>query len=130
MSDTAMSATSPPSMPEGSTSEVGHIPVSVFLITLNEAAHIELCWRVLPGRTRSLSLIRVLQTARQTSARGWACSGTIRNGWLSAQKAAALARCRHSWCLNIDGDEIVPPELAAELQSWVGSNEISALESR
>ena len=59
MSDTAMSATSPPSMPEGSTSEVGHIPVSVFLITLNEAAHIERVLESVSWADEVLSLIHI-----------------------------------------------------------------------
>ena len=50
--------------------------------------------------------------------------------WLgySAQKAAALKRCRNDWCLNVDGDEIVPVELARELQDWIIGNKVSAVE--
>ena len=50
--------------------------------------------------------------------------------WLgySAQKAAALAKCRNAWCLNIDGDEIVTTDLANELRDWSRHDGVSAVE--
>ena len=42
----------------------------------------------------------------------------IHNPWpgYGPQKRFAEERCRHLWLLNIDADEVVPPELAAEIR--------------
>ena len=104
-------------------------PISVFLITLNEVEHIE---QVLE-RVAWADEVVVLDSG--------STDGTVEickrvgvdlhhQDWLgySAQKAAALQRCRNDWCLNVDGDEIVSAELAKELQDWTASKEISAVE--
>ena len=57
------------------------VPISVFLITLNEAAHIEQVLSSVAWADEVIVLIRVLPMARQIFARGWVYSSTIRNGW-------------------------------------------------
>ena len=104
-------------------------PISVFLITLNEAAHIE---QVLESVAWADEVI-VLDSG-STDGTVEICErmgvDSHHQDWLgySAQKAAALQRCRNDWCLNVDGDEIVSAELAKELQDWTACKEVSAVE--
>ena len=104
-------------------------PISVFLITLNEAAHIE---QVLESVAWADEVI-VLDSG-STDGTVEICKrmgvGSYHQDWLgySAQKAAALQRCRNDWCLNVDGDEVVSAELARELQDWTADKEVSAVE--
>ena len=91
-------------------------PISVFLITLNEAAHIE---QVLSSVAWADEVI-VLDSGSTDGTTDICARMGVQlhhQQWLgySAQKAAALAKCRNTWCLNIDGDEIVSPDLDKDL---------------
>ena len=104
-------------------------PISVFLITLNEAAHIE---QVLSSVAWADEVI-VLDSGSTDGTTDICARMGVQlhhQQWLgySAQKAAALAKCRNIWCLNIDGDEIVSPDLATELLGWSRRDDISAVE--
>ena len=43
----------------------------------------------------------------------------IHNDWpgYGPQKRFAEEQCRHVWMLNLDADEVVPPDLAAEIRA-------------
>ena len=104
-------------------------PISVFLITLNEAAHIEqalesVAWADEVIVLDSGSTDGTIEICKRMGV------GSHHQDWLgySAQKAAALQRCRNDWCLNVDGDEVVSAELARELQDWTADKEVSAVE--
>lgn len=49
----------------------------------------------------------------------------VRKEWLGSgrQKRFAEDQCRHDWLLDLDADEIVTPELAAEIRRLFGSGE-------
>ena len=104
-------------------------PISVFLITLNEVAHIE---QVLESVAWADEVIVLDSGSTDGTVEIFKRMGvdSRHQDWLgySAQKAAALQRCRNDWCLNVDGDEIVSAELAKELQDLTASREISAVE--
>ena len=110
-------------------SHAADIPISVFLITLNEAAHIE---QVLSSVAWADEVI-VLDSGSTDGTTDICARMGVQlhhQEWLgySAQKAAALAKCRNAWCLNIDGDEIVTMDLANELRDWSRHDGVSAVE--
>jgi len=92
------------------------VPLSVFLITFNEAARLgrtldALAWAdeivvVDSGSTDATCEIARARGA-QVHHRDWDGYGQ--------QKAHAEALCRHDWVLNLDADEVVTPALAEEI---------------
>lgn len=92
------------------------VPVSVFLITRDEAARLPrtlaaLAWADQIVVVDSGSTDATLDIARAAGAevthRDWTGYGP--------QKVFAEAQCRHDWVLNVDADEVVTPALAAEI---------------
>jgi glycosyltransferase involved in cell wall biosynthesis len=101
-------------------SEAGPIPdLSIFIIARNEADRI--------GRTiaavRALSDDIVLVDSGSTDGTQALAVGlgvrVIHNDWpgYGPQKRFAEDQCRHRWLLNIDADEVVPADLAAEMRA-------------
>ena len=94
-------------------------PLSIFIIAQNEADRI--------GRTieaaRALSDdIVVVDSGSSDGTQALAESlgaRVIFNAWpgYGQQKRFAEEQCRHDWLLNLDADEVVPPDLAAEIAS-------------
>jgi len=94
----------------------GRLPVSVFLIARDEAARLPrtlaaLGWAdqvvvVDSGSTDATPEI-VRAAGAELHHRDWTGYGP--------QKAFAETLCRHDWMLNVDADEVVTPELAAEI---------------
>ena len=93
-------------------------PLSVTVITHNEADNIEACldsvaWadEVLVVDSRSSD-----DTVARARARG---ARVIVRDWpgYAAQKNFAAGEATHDWILSVDADERVTPELAAEIQS-------------
>jgi glycosyltransferase involved in cell wall biosynthesis len=93
-------------------------PVSVTIITLNEAEHIaaaidSVSWAdevivVDSGSTDgTLSIAR--ERGARTDTRAW-------TGWID-QKNYAATLARNDWILSLDADERVSPELAAEIRA-------------
>lgn len=92
-------------------------PVSVTIITRNEAAHIEACLASVQWADERLvidcgSTDETVALAQRAGAR------VLVNDWpgYGAQKNFAAEQARHDWILSIDADERVTPELAAEIQ--------------
>ena len=94
-------------------------PLSVFIITLNEAARIG---RVIEAvRDLSDDIVVVDSGSKdgtQDIARGLGAK-VIHNDWpgYGPQKRFAEAQCKQQWLLNLDADEVVPPELTAEIRA-------------
>lgn len=95
------------------------LPLSIFIIAQNEADRI--------GRTieaaRALSDdIVVVDSGSSDGTQALAESLGARvvfNAWpgYGQQKRFAEEQCRHDWLLNLDADEVVPPDLAAEISA-------------
>ncbi len=92
--------------------------VSVFLITRNEAVRLPptlaaVAWADQVVIIDSGSTDDTVQIARAAGAevhhRDWEGYGS--------QKAFAEGLCRNDWVLNVDADEVVTPELAAEIRA-------------
>ena len=107
------------------------IPVSVYIITLNEAANIGAC------------LDRLVEFDEVILVDSGSTDGTVElasqypnvkasfNEWpgFSAQKAHALDLCKNEWVLNVDADEIITDEYLEEVRKVVAENKVDALES-
>ncbi|HKV98586.1 MAG TPA: glycosyltransferase family 2 protein [Vicinamibacterales bacterium] len=93
-------------------------PVSVTVITRDEAANIEACLASVAWADEVLvvdcgSTDRTVEIARNTGAR------VIVKDWpgYGAQKNFAAAEAAHDWILSVDADERVTPELATEIRA-------------
>lgn len=98
------------------------LPLSVFIIARNEEARI--------GRTlaavRALADDIVVVDSGSTDATVAIAQGmgarVMFRAWegYGQQKRFAEEQCRHPWLLNVDADEVVTPELAAEIGALLG----------
>ncbi|WP_232629592.1 glycosyltransferase family 2 protein [Methylobacterium sp. Leaf118] len=94
------------------------VPVSCFLITLNEEDVIEACLASVAGLVDDIVVVdsgsrdRTCEIALRYGAR------VVQRSWqgFGPQKRAAEAECVHDWVLNLDADEVVTPELAEEIR--------------
>jgi len=100
------------------------IPLSVAIITKNEAAN-------LPGCLQSIAFARQIVVVDSGSddgtleiARGFGCE-VFSEPWkgFGAQKQAAIDRCREPWVLVLDADERIPPETQAAIRSVIAAGE-------
>jgi glycosyltransferase involved in cell wall biosynthesis len=106
---------------------VSRVPVSVTVITLNEAANIEAClasvaWADDVVVIDSGSTDATVDLARARGAR------VIQRDWpgYSAQKNFAATEARYDWILSVDADERVTPELAGEIQTVISNGPAAA----
>ncbi|MGF1445658.1 MAG: glycosyltransferase family 2 protein [Pikeienuella sp.] len=99
------------------------LPVSAFLITLDEAerlpraiASLDFCDEIVVVDSGSRDGTQ--EIARAAGAR------VVHRDWegYGPQKAHAERLCRNDWVLNIDADEWVTPQLAAELKTLFAEN--------
>lgn len=94
------------------------LPVSCFLITLDEEEVIEACLASVAGWVDDIVVVdsgsrdRTCEIAARYGAR------IVRRSWqgFGPQKRAAELECAHDWLLNLDADEVVTPELADEIR--------------
>ena len=92
-------------------------PVSAYIRTLNEARMIA---EVVTAARRVADDVVVIDSGSSDETRSLAESAgarVVEQPWLGngRQKRAAEDACRHDWLLDLDADEIVTPELAAEI---------------
>lgn len=107
---------------------MNHTPISVFIITLNEAKYLQ---QVLAPLKKFDEVVLVdsgstddtLEIAHQTGAK------VIHQDWLGfvKQKQFAMQQCRNEWVLNLDGDEVVSDSFVEKLQSVVNSQQYDAI---
>jgi glycosyltransferase involved in cell wall biosynthesis len=92
-------------------------PVTVTVITLNEAAHIEACLASVAWADEVLVVDSgsTDDTVRLATGAG---ARVLLHEWpgYAAQKNWAAGQAAHDWILSIDADERVTPELAAEIR--------------
>ncbi|HYW92095.1 MAG TPA: glycosyltransferase family 2 protein [Gammaproteobacteria bacterium] len=93
------------------------LPVSLVVITYNEAANIGRCLDSVPFAAEKLvvdcgSADATVDIARERGAR------VVHQDWLGfgPQRNFATTQCSHEWILALDADEYLSPELAAEME--------------
>lgn len=107
------------------------IPVSVYIITLNEQRTIGKCLSRLI-RFDEVILVDCGSSDRTVEiAAGFENVRTVYKEWtnFAEQKSYAMSLCSNEWVLNVDADEIVTDEYIQEVETIVTENIIDALES-
>lgn len=98
-------------------------PISVFIVTLNEAENIE---RVLRSVDFADEVIVVDSGSTDNTVALAEALGAkvVFNEWpgYAKQKQFAMQLCKHDWVLNLDADEEVTPELARQYQSLINQD--------
>lgn len=100
------------------------LPLSVFIITKNEGDRVGRAIRSVQGLSDDIVVVDsgstddTMQVAEALGAR------VSFNPWkgYGPQKCHAETLCDHPWLLNLDADEAVTPELAAEIRALFGQS--------
>lgn len=107
------------------------IPVSVFIVTLNEAQYIaqaiqsvSCCDEVIVVDSGSIDGTQAIAQSLGAT--------VIHRNWdgYSKQKQFALEQCRNEWVLNLDGDEVMAPEALEELHNIIIEGKYSSYRLR
>ncbi len=107
------------------------IPVSVYMITLNEEANIAAALDHLQ-RFDEVVIVDSGSSDRTVEiAGGYPNARVSYHPWsgFAAQKSHALSLCRNEWVLNLDADEIPSDEFIDAACETVAANSVDALES-
>lgn len=101
------------------------LPVSVFIIAQNEADRIGDVIRAVRDLTDDLIVVDSGSTDGTQAIAEELGARVIHNAWpgYGPQKRFAEDHCRHDWLLNLDADEVVPANLAAELRAVFAKGE-------
>jgi len=116
----------------GARAMAAKIPVSVYMITLNEEKNIGSALGCMAdfdevivvdgGSTdRTVEIAASHANVRLSTQREW-------RGF-AAQKTHAMSLCRNEWVLNVDADETLTREYIEQVRKVVSSDEVDALES-
>lgn len=102
--------------------------ISVFFITLNEASTIRAAIEAVQALDEIIvvdsgSTDGTVEIARELGAK------VVHQDWLgfAKQKAYALSLCRHQWCFNLDGDEVISQEALTEIRTLIEVRDIDAI---
>lgn len=100
-------------------------PLSIFLIMRNEADRLEKTLRAIRDLTDDLVIVDSGSTDGSVALAESLGARVVFNEWpgYGPQKRFAEAQCRHSWLLNLDADEWVPPRLAAEIRALLAAGD-------
>ena len=95
------------------------LPLSIFIIARNEADRIGATIRAVRHLTDDLVVVDSGSTDGTPTIAEALGARVIHNPWpgYGPQKRFAEDQCRHPWLLNLDADEVVPPDLAAEIRA-------------
>ena len=104
------------------------VPISVFIVTLNEAEHIA---EVLASASQFDEIVLVDSGSKDGTVEIAERAGAkvFHQDWLgfAKQKQHAMSLCKNDWVFNLDGDEVLPPELAKAIQDKVNDGRADAL---
>lgn len=109
-------------------SQTSYPPISVFIITLNEAAHLDevLC------SVRGVDEIVVVDSGSTDATLDIASkhgARIIHNDWpgYPQQKAFAISQCSHNWIINLDGDEVMPAGGLERIRERIAKGDINGI---
>ncbi|MGE8561424.1 MAG: glycosyltransferase family 2 protein [Acinetobacter sp.] len=105
------------------------IPCSVYIVTLNCGAWLEDTLNSVADFAEVIILDSGSTDNTYAIAQSFANTRISHQDWqgYAAQKSLALAQCQHDWVLNLDGDEVLSPELKNEIEQTIQANQIDAL---
>jgi glycosyltransferase involved in cell wall biosynthesis len=108
------------------------LPVSVYVITLNEAANLRRLLPQLAGFSEVVIVDSGSNDGTQDVARSFANVKLFHRDWsgFSDQKNYALSLCAQEWVLNLDADEELTDDYLAELRGVLKSGAYDALRTR
>jgi glycosyltransferase involved in cell wall biosynthesis len=101
------------------------LPISCFIIALNEADRIGATIRSVRHWVDEVIVVDSGSTDGTIALAEAEGARVIHNAWpgFGQQKRFAEDQCRNSWLLNLDADEVVTPELAAEIEALFRAGE-------
>jgi glycosyltransferase involved in cell wall biosynthesis len=101
------------------------LPISLAIISLNEAARLEKCFRSAEGLVREIVLVDSGSSDATVTLAEAAGARVIHQPWLGhrAQKQVALDHCGEPWVLMLDCDEELSEELKASIRSFFSSGD-------
>lgn len=104
------------------------LPLSIFLITRNEADRIGPTLAALSSLSDDIVVVDSGSTDDTVAIARAAGARVIHHDWpgYGPQKRFAEEQCRHPWLLNLDADERMPPDLATEIRALFSSGEPGA----
>jgi glycosyltransferase involved in cell wall biosynthesis len=107
------------------------IPVSAYIITLNEAENIGRCLDRLVEFDEVILVDSGSTDGTVEIARHYENVKASFNAWpgFSAQKAHALSLCNNEWVLNIDADEVITDDYIEAMKKTIAEDKVVALES-
>ncbi|GGC80285.1 putative glycosyltransferase RP128 [Chelatococcus reniformis] len=102
--------------------------LSVFIIAVNEVDRIGRTIEAVRPLTDDLVVIDSGSTDGTQELAARLGARVIHNAWpgYGEQKRFGEEQCRHAWLLNVDADEVVPPDLADEIASLFARGEPEA----
>src|SRR5215212_11290934 len=95
------------------------LPLSIFIIAKNEADRLPETLRAVRDLTDDLVLVDSGSTDGTQEVAAEIGVRVVYNPWpgYGLQKRFGEDQCRHEWLLNLDADEVVSPELLAEIRA-------------
>lgn len=103
------------------------IPLSVAIITKNEAANLPACLQSVAFASQVVVVDSGSTDGTLEIARGFGCDAFVEE-WkgFGKQKQAAIDRCREPWVLVLDADERIPPQTQAAIRAVISQGEGTA----
>lgn len=101
------------------------LPLSIFIIARNEADRIGATIRAVRELTDDLVVVDSGSTDGTQALAERLGARVMHNDWpgYGPQKRFAEDQCRHTWLLNVDADEVVPPDLAENIRALFANGE-------
>lgn len=106
---------------------MSHLPISVFIITKNEERLIGRVIESASGIADEIIVVDSGSTDRTREIAGQCGARVIHNDWpgFGPQKRFAEEQCGNDWLLNLDGDELLTPDLRDEIRKLFADGEPS-----
>jgi glycosyltransferase involved in cell wall biosynthesis len=98
-------------------------PLSIFIIARDEADRIARTIEAVRGLSDDIVVVDSGSTDGTQAIAERLGARVLSNDWpgYGPQKRFAEEQCRHEWLLNLDADEVVPPDLAAEIAALLAN---------